>query len=128
MISRRVSVRFLSSLNYKVLNKSVLVKSGVDCREMHLVPDKTLINGKWIAATDNKLLAVLNPANGQNVGNVPDMGVADTQTAIEAANTAFHSVQWNGLTAKDRSNLLKVISINTTLSIGYITHIIRVRK
>lgn len=102
MISRRL----LSSLNaYKfVLNRN----APSFCREMHLTPNQTLINGQWIAAVDNKHLAVLNPVNGQNVGNVPDMGAADTQKAIEAASAAFHSPQWSGLTAKERSGLLKV--------------------
>lgn len=77
---------------------------------MHLAPNRTLINGQWIGAVDNKQLAVLNPVNGQNVGNVPDMGAADTQKAIEAASAAFHSPQWSGLTAKERSGLLKVFT------------------
>lgn len=78
---------------------------------MHLTPNQTLINGQWIGAVDNKQLAVLNPVNGKNVGNVPDMGAADTQKAIEAASAAFHSPKWSGLTAKERSGLLKVLRV-----------------
>lgn len=101
MISRRI----LSFGTYKFVLKS---SAQSFCREMHLAPNRTLINGQWIGAVDNKHLAVLNPVNGQNVGDVPDMGAADTQKAIEAASAAFHSPQWGGLTAKERSGLLKV--------------------
>lgn len=107
MISQRMSRHFVSSINYKLIGKTQLT-SVIVRREMHLIPNKTLINGNWIAAASNKEFAVLNPVNGVNVGNVPDMGAADTQKAIDAASVAFHSPQWTGLTAKDRSNLLKV--------------------
>jgi len=36
------------------------------------------------------------------------MNVADAQQAINAAKQAYESKEWRSLTAKDRSNLLKV--------------------
>lgn len=77
-------------------------------RNMHLLLNKTLVNGDWISASSKKELAVLNPANGSVVGIVPDMDAGDTQNAIESASKAFYSKEWYGLTAKDRSALLKV--------------------
>lgn len=77
-------------------------------RNMHLLLNKTLVNGAWISASSKKELAVLNPVNGSIVGNVPDMDASDTQNAIDSASKAFYSKEWYGLTAKDRSNLLKV--------------------
>lgn len=77
-------------------------------RNMHLLLNKTLVNGDWISANSKKELAVLNPVNGSIVGNVPDMDATDTQNAIDSASKAFYSKEWYGLTAKDRSTLLKV--------------------
>ncbi|XP_037027790.1 succinate-semialdehyde dehydrogenase [NADP(+)] GabD isoform X2 [Bradysia coprophila] len=74
---------------------------------MHLLLNKTLVNGDWISASSKKELAVLNPVNGSVVGNVPDMDASDTQKAIDSASKAFYSKEWYGLTAKDRSSLLK---------------------
>jgi succinate-semialdehyde dehydrogenase/glutarate-semialdehyde dehydrogenase len=61
------------------------------------------INGEWVdgAAT----LAVRNPANGEAVGNIPDLGAAETRRAIDAADAAFP--QWRGLPASKRSALLE---------------------
>lgn len=75
---------------------------------IHLKPNTTLVNGQWIGAHDCKQFAVLNPATGETVGNVPDMGEVDTQLAIEAARAAFVAPTWSNLSAKDRSGLLKV--------------------
>lgn len=77
-------------------------------RNMHLLLNKTLVNGDWISASSKKELAVFNPVNGSIVGNVPDMDASDTQNAIDSASKAFYSKEWYGLTAKDRSTLLKV--------------------
>lgn len=78
-------------------------------RNMHLLLNKTLVNGDWISAGSKKELAVVNPVNGNVIGNVPDMDASDTQNAIESASKAFYSKEWYGLTAKDRSGLLKVL-------------------
>lgn len=77
-------------------------------RNMHLLLNKTLINGEWVSATSNAELAVINPANGSIVGHVPDLEVNDVHKAIDSAHKAFHSDEWSSLTAKERSALLKV--------------------
>lgn len=73
-----------------------------------LVQNKALVNGNWIDSSSKDTFAVSNPANGQVIGNVPNMTVEDAQQAICAAKNAFESKEWRSLTAKDRSNLLKV--------------------
>lgn len=75
---------------------------------LHLKPNTTLVNGQWVGAHDCKHFAVLNPATGETVASVPDMGEVDTQRAIEAARAAFESAAWSNLSAKERSVLLKV--------------------
>lgn len=77
-------------------------------RNMHLLFNKVLINGEWLAASSNEELPVFNPANGSVIGHVPDLNTEDVQTAIDSAYNAFQSEEWSSLTAKERSGLLKV--------------------
>lgn len=73
----------------------------------NLISDKAFINGVWVSAANNKTFDVLNPATGNVIAQVADMGKAETEAAIDAAYNRFHSKDWYSLTAKDRSNLLK---------------------
>jgi len=50
-------------------------------------------------------IEVRNPASGELLGTVPDMGAAETRRAIEAADVAF--AKWRMETAETRSRLLK---------------------
>lgn len=63
-----------------------------------------LVGGRWIDATDADI-AVTNPATGDVLGYVPNLGASDTSDAIEAAQTAQKT--WAARTAKDRSNVLR---------------------
>lgn len=63
------------------------------------------INGEWVAATDGKTFPVTNPATGEELTTVPDLGVADARIAIEAANTALPG--WRERTAGERSAILR---------------------
>lgn len=77
-------------------------------RNMHLLLNKALINGEWVSAKSNEQLPILNPANGETIGTVPDLSVQEVNQAIDAAHAAFHSTEWRSLTAKERAGLLKV--------------------
>ncbi|MBD2814944.1 NAD-dependent succinate-semialdehyde dehydrogenase [Xenorhabdus sp. Flor] len=76
-----------------------------------LIPDTLLlrqqayINGQWVDADNQATFAVTNPANGDIIANVSDMGAAETQHAIEAAQNALPA--WRALTAKQRSQILR---------------------
>jgi len=59
------------------------------------------INGTWMNANDGAVEAVTNPASGEDIGNVPNCGAAETRHALEAAQAALAG--WRSLTAKDRS-------------------------
>lgn len=104
----------INSIRYSVVNKNSVSSSTSSLllnqfiRKMHLLQNKTLIDGKWISAINNAEFTVLNPVNGNVIGSVPDMDSNDTQIAINAAKTAFRSPQWSALTGKERSGLLKV--------------------
>ena len=68
---------------------------------------KTLayINGEWCEADDGATFDVINPATGEVIAAVPDMGTQETRRAIEAANAAWPS--WRAKTAKERAAILR---------------------
>lgn len=70
-----------------------------------LLRQQAYIDGHWLDAQDGSTSAIFNPANGQQIGTVPNMGAAETRQAIAAANRAWPA--WRALTAKERSGLLK---------------------
>ena len=67
--------------------------------------NQAFINGQWVAASGGKTFAVTNPANGDFLGEVPDMGAQETQSAIAAAKAAFPL--WKSKTAKERAKILR---------------------
>ncbi|MEK7231910.1 MAG: NADP-dependent succinate-semialdehyde dehydrogenase [Pseudomonadota bacterium] len=81
------------------------VKPSFQLKDPSLLRQQCYIDGKWVDADDGKTLAVHNPADGQQIGTVPGMGVAETKRAIDAANAAWPA--WRARTAKERSNILR---------------------
>ncbi len=81
------------------------VKPAFQLHDLSLLRQQCYIDGKWVDADGKKTLAVHNPADGQQIGTVPSMGVAETRRAIEAANAAWPA--WRARTAKERSNILR---------------------
>jgi succinate-semialdehyde dehydrogenase/glutarate-semialdehyde dehydrogenase len=63
------------------------------------------VDGTWTDADGGKTLAVTNPATGEVLGTVPNMGAGETRRAIEAANAAWPA--WRAKTAKERSAILR---------------------
>ena len=70
-----------------------------------LLKSDAYINGKWCAAADGRRFDVLNPATGEVLASLPDMGVEETREAIDAANAAWP--EWRARTAKDRAGILR---------------------
>ncbi len=70
-----------------------------------LLRQQACIAGQWCAADSAQTLAVHNPANGELLGSVPNMGAAETQRAIQAANSAL--VAWRSKTAAERGKILR---------------------
>lgn len=74
-----------------------------------IVPDlicrQAFINGQWCDAEDKATFTVSNPANGEPITNVSDLGEKETLAAIDAAAQALSG--WKGLTAKQRSQHLR---------------------
>jgi len=65
--------------------------------------NQAYINGLWVDAA--KTFAITNPANGEEIGHVPDLGTEETRAAIAAAQVAFPA--WAAKPAKERSKLLR---------------------
>jgi succinate-semialdehyde dehydrogenase/glutarate-semialdehyde dehydrogenase len=74
-------------------------------RDPDLLRTRALVGGQWLEATNGATLAVVNPASGEPLGTVPNMGVADVRRAIEAAAQAFPA--WAALTARERGAILR---------------------
>jgi succinate-semialdehyde dehydrogenase / glutarate-semialdehyde dehydrogenase len=74
-------------------------------RDADLLRNRAFMGGKWLDASSGATHAVVNPATRETIGTVPDMGVADTRRAIEAAQQAFPA--WAALTAKERAAILR---------------------
>ena len=62
-----------------------------------------LINGQWISGASR--FAVHDPATGQLLAEVANLGPQDAQAAISAANAAWPA--WRSKTAKERSIILR---------------------
>jgi succinate-semialdehyde dehydrogenase/glutarate-semialdehyde dehydrogenase len=70
-----------------------------------LLRTQALIAGQWVDADNGARLAVHNPATGARVGEVPLMGAAETQRAIDAAQAAWPA--WRRQTASARAAVLR---------------------
>lgn len=62
------------------------------------------VNGQWIEAQNNRRFKVLNPANGEEIAQVPDGGEREARMAVDAAHQAFKT--WSVTTAYQRSAFL----------------------
>ncbi|MDF9433429.1 NAD-dependent succinate-semialdehyde dehydrogenase [Chromohalobacter israelensis] len=62
------------------------------------------IDGNWVAADSGEQIDVDNPATGEIVGRMPKLGRAETERAIEAAESAWPA--WCALTAQERADIL----------------------
>ncbi|MFN4125150.1 NAD-dependent succinate-semialdehyde dehydrogenase [Pannonibacter indicus] len=75
-------------------------------KDASLVTDKAYINGSWrIASESGATFEVTNPANGEVIATLPDMGREETAQAIDAAHAA--QVAWAARTGKDRAAVLR---------------------
>ena len=66
-------------------------------------PTSALIDGKWVSGA--KSFAVTDPATGETLAHVPDLGVGEARAAIDAAARALPA--WSGKTAKERAQILR---------------------
>jgi len=70
-----------------------------------LLKTDAYINGEWCEANDGARFNLTNPATGEVIARLPDMGAEETRVAIEAANAAWPA--WRAKTAKERAGILR---------------------
>ena len=70
-----------------------------------LLTDKSYVAGEWVNADDGATFPVTNPARGDAIIEIADLGVAETRRAIDAAAVAQKS--WAARTGKDRAAILR---------------------
>ena len=73
--------------------------------DLNLLRTQCLIGGAWCGAEGGATFPVGNPANGELLAEVPDMGAGETRRAIAAADAAWPA--WRNRTAKERSAVLR---------------------
>lgn len=76
-----------------------------------MLSDKTLlrtqayINGQWVDANNGATVAVINPATGETIADVPQMGHLEAEQAVTAAQAALAT--WRLVPAKQRSQIMR---------------------
>ena len=81
------------------------LKTKLELNNPALLREQSYINGEWVSAADGKTFNVTNPADGSLVATVPELDVAATKAAIEAADAAWPA--WRSKTAKERAAILR---------------------
>ena len=74
-------------------------------KDPSLLCSKAFVGGEWIDADDGGTFEVHNPARGDVLTTVPDLGVDEVRRAIEAARVA--QKDWAARSAKDRALVLR---------------------
>ena len=80
-------------------------QSSISLRDMSLFREQAFVGGRWESAASGQVKQVFNPATGQVIGTIPNLGAAETRRAIEAAEKALPD--WRGRTAKERAQILR---------------------
>ncbi|MEZ5883145.1 MAG: NAD-dependent succinate-semialdehyde dehydrogenase [Paracoccaceae bacterium] len=70
-----------------------------------LLATRAYVAGEWIEADDGTAFPVTNPARGDVICEVPNLGRAETARAIAAAETAMK--EWAARTGKERAQVMR---------------------
>lgn len=73
-------------------------------------PTQMYIGGKWADGSNGRTMAVVNPANGQQLAEVALASVADVDRAVVAARKAFDDGPWPRMDALERGRLIYKLS------------------
>ncbi len=71
---------------------------------MNVLREQAYIGGRWISAGSDEQIEVEDPANGEQVGHVPDLDPGRMDTAIDAASSAF--ADWRESPVGERADKL----------------------
>ncbi len=74
-------------------------------KDPSLLATKAYVAGDWVDADDGSTFAVVNPARGDVICEVPNLGRAETARAIAAAAKA--QKEWAARTGKERAAIMR---------------------
>jgi succinate-semialdehyde dehydrogenase/glutarate-semialdehyde dehydrogenase len=74
-------------------------------KDPSLLKTDALINGQWVKGSAAARFDVQDPATGQKLADVANLGPSDAETAVKAANAAWPA--WRAKTGKERSIILR---------------------
>ena len=74
-------------------------------RDPTLLVERASVAGAWIGGATGGTIPVVNPATGEAIATVPDLGAGETRDAIAAAERAWPA--WRARPAAERSALLE---------------------
>jgi len=74
-------------------------------KDPSLLATRAYVAGQWIAADDGTTFPVTNPARGDVIAHVPNLGRTETARAIAAAQIA--QKDWAARTGKERAGVLR---------------------
>jgi succinate-semialdehyde dehydrogenase/glutarate-semialdehyde dehydrogenase len=77
----------------------------LELKDPPLLATRCYINGAWVGSDSGVTLKVHNPATGELLAEIPALGAAETERALQAAQAAFPA--WAAKTAKERAQLLR---------------------
>jgi succinate-semialdehyde dehydrogenase/glutarate-semialdehyde dehydrogenase len=80
-------------------------ETAMELKDPSLFRQQAYLNGQWCEADHGTRTDIFNPATGDKLGSVPNMGRAETRRAILAAQAAQPA--WRRLTAKERAGRLR---------------------
>ena len=77
----------------------------IQLKDPSLFKTQAFINGQWVDGVKGETFSVYNPATNELLAEVASVGLNETQSAINDAQTAM--VDWRALPAKTRSDILE---------------------
>ena len=77
----------------------------IKLKDPALWKERGFIAGEWAPAVSGLTTEIRNPANGEALGSVPNMGAAEARRAIEAAHAAMPA--WAKKTAGERARVMR---------------------
>jgi len=77
----------------------------LELSDAKLLRQQCYIDGQWADADSGKAIDVTNPATGEVIGTVPNMGADETRRAIETAEAAMPA--WRAKTAAERAKIMR---------------------
>jgi succinate-semialdehyde dehydrogenase len=105
MMTTHAHADFESAGVKPIAAKQWLSSAMVRLSDARLVREFAYMDGRWCSAESGATIAVNDPATGEVIGHVPNMGTAETRAAIEAANAAFGP--WRSRLPQERAKILR---------------------